>query len=339
MSQNMRILAVTNIYPTRQTPASGTFVEQQIKGLRQVGLDVDVMFIDRAQRGMSVYLGLGRQISARIANFKPDLVHVMYGGVMADQVTRAVNNPPVIVSFCGSDLLGQHLSGPLRKLIARYGIQASHGAARRACGIVVKSENLQHALPGDVNQSKVRIIPNGIDLERFKPLDRDICRNRLGWNADRFHILFPTNSGDPVKRFDLAWVAVEIVNHSGIKADLHQLRSVPHDEVPIWLNASDVVLLTSLHEGSPNIIKEALACDLPVVSVDIGDVRERIQGIEGCYLASSEPSDLAAELCSVYTGLRRVAGRIKMQELSLERIALRLKEFYEEVLMSYEKEI
>src|SRR5882724_7914480 len=333
----MRLLAVTNIYPTPQAPAQGTFVEQQIKGLREVGLDVDVMFLDRAQRGMGVYLGLGRQIRARIANYQPDLVHVMYGGVMADEVTRAIVDRPTVVSFCGDDLLGELLSGILRKLISRYGVMASYRAARRARGIVVKSKNLKDALPDDVDRSKVRIIPNGVDLERFKPLNRDKCRKRLGWSGDRFHVLFPTNDGDPRKRPGLAKAAVEAANHSGVQAEMHQLRGVPHEEVSIWLNASDVVLLTSLHEGSPNIVKEALACNIPVVSVDVGDVRERIRGIEGCYLAVPEPGDLAAKLQIVHAGSRRVVSRIKMQELSLERVALQLKEFYSEVLVSFEK--
>jgi glycosyltransferase involved in cell wall biosynthesis len=331
----LRILAVTNIYPTPPAPTLGTFVEQQIKGLRQVGLDVDVMFLNRAQKGAGVYLGLGPQIRARTANFRPDLVHVMYGGVMADRVTRAIADRPTIVSFCGSDLLGELLSGILRKLIAGYGVLASYRAARRACGIVVKSKNLRDALPKGVNHSKVRIIPNGVDLMRFKPLNRDECRKQLRWNDNRFHVLFPTNSGDPRKRLDLAEAAVEATNHSGVEAEIHQLRGVPHEEVPIWLNACDVVLLTSLHEGSPNVVKEALACNVPVVSVDVGDVRERIEGIEGCYLAAPEPSDLAAKLQMVHAGSRRVLSRIKMRELSLERVALQLKEFYNEVLLSF----
>jgi teichuronic acid biosynthesis glycosyltransferase TuaC len=333
----LRILAVTNLYPTPEAPSSGTFVERQITGIREIGLDVDVMFLNRLQKGMGVYRGLGQQLRARIANYQPDLVHVMYGGAMADAVTRAIADRPTVVSFCGSDLLGEPLSGILRKLIAGYGVMASCRAARRAYGIVVKSQNLQDALPEDVDRSKVRIIPNGVDLERFKPLNRDKCRKRLGWSDHRFHVLFPATSGDPLKRPDLAKAAVEVSNLSGIQAEMHQLRGVPHEEVPIWLNASDVVLLTSLHEGSPNIVKEALACNIPVVSVDVGDVRERIDGIEGCYLAVPEPGDLAAKLQMVHAGSRRVASRTKIQELSLERVALQLKGFYSEVLVAFEK--
>ncbi len=327
----MRILVVTNIYPTPQLPASGTFIEQQVKSLRQIGLDVDVMFVDRVQRGIGVYLGLGRQVRARIAGCQPEVVHVMYGGVMADTVTRTVADRPTVVSFCGSDLLGESWPSYLRTLMARYGVLASHKAARRATGIVVKSKNLQDALPDDVDRSKVQLIPNGIDLDRFKPLNRDSCRERLGWDPDRFHVLFPANSGTPRKRPGLARAAVEAITRSGIPIEMHPLQGVAHHEVPVWLNASDAVLLTSLHEGSPNIVKEALACDVPIVSVDVGDVRERIRGIEGCYLALPQPDDLAARLRLVYAGPRRVAGRITVQGFALERVAVRLKEFYEEI--------
>src|SRR5262249_36868175 len=147
------------------------------------------------------------------------------------------------------------------------------------------------------------------------------------------------SAGNPVKRPGLARDAVEATKRLGINAEIHQLSGVAHNEVPVWLNASDIVLLTSLHEGSPNIIKESLACNVPVVSVDVGDVRERIQGIEGCYLALPEPGDLATKLSLVYAGPRRVPGRVKMQELSIERVALRLKEFYKEVHSIWPKRV
>jgi teichuronic acid biosynthesis glycosyltransferase TuaC len=320
------------MYPTPLLPALGTFVEQQIESLKQIGLDVDVMLVERCQRGTSVYLGLGRNVRAKILEFQPDVVHIMYGGVMADMITRSVRDLPTVVSFCGSDLLGEHLSGSFRKLIAGYGVLASRRAAQRAAGIVVKSKNLYDAVPSTVDRSKVKIIPNGIDLDRFKPLNRDACRNRLGWLHDRLNVLFPTNMGDPRKRLDLARAAVEAVGRLGVPAQIHELQGVAHSEVPIWLNASDVVLLTSQHEGSPNIIKEALACNLPVVSVDVGDVRERIESIEGCYLASPDPGDLAAKLSLVHSGTRRVTGRAAMQELSLENIARKVKNLYEDII-------
>lgn len=331
----MRILAVTNMYPTAQDPTRGTFVEQQIKGLREIGLDVDVVFVDRVQKGMLVYTGLLRQLQERLNHFDPDVIHVMCGGVMASMVTKSVTNKPVVVTYHGTDLLGEHSSGYLRNLIANFGVVASRKAARGASGIIVVAKALRKALPNNLNGKPIQIIPCGIDLGRFKPLDQDVCRDRLHWNPDRFHVLFTSNRAAPVKRPELAAAAVRVVNQLGIPAEIHYLRGVPNDEVPIWINASNLLLLTSLHEGSPTIVKETLACNVPVVSVDVGDVREQIQGLQGCYLALPEPDDLADKIRMVYCGPRRVIARNRMEQLSLERIASRLREFYEEVADSF----
>ena len=334
----MRILAVTNLYPTPRNPGAGTFIEQQVLGLRRIDVDVEVMHVDRGERGMGSYFSMGAELRSRIEQFQPDVVHAMYGGVLAERVTRSVRDRPTVVSFCGSDLLGEYLSGSVRRICSEYGILASHVAARRAVGIVVKSRNLEEALPATVDRSKIRIIPNGIDLERFKSLDQVDCRNKLRWDPNKFHVLFPTNAGDPRKRLYLAEAALDKANRSGMNAELHQLRGVPHEEVPIWLNASDVVLLTSLHEGSPNVIKEALACDIPVVSVDVGDVSERVEGIKGCYIARPDADDLGSKLGLVGAGGGRIAGREKMRALSLEQTALYLGSFYHEVVESYRRQ-
>src|SRR6266542_5069378 len=212
----MRILAVTNMYPGPQAPALGTFVEQQVRGLRRIGLDVNLMYVDRLQKGMRVYLGVPKQLRAQIDRCQPDVVHVMYGGIMADQVTRTVRDRPTVVTFHGSDLLGQHLSGLLRSVTAGYGVRASWKAARRADRIVTVSKALKESLPRDINSRKVAIIPNGIDLERFKPLDRSECCRRLGWDPNLFHVLFPANGGDPVKRPVLAQAAVNLLQRVGI---------------------------------------------------------------------------------------------------------------------------
>lgn len=328
----MRILAVTNAYPTSQHPANGAFNVQQIVGLRRLGLEVEMMLVDRREKGMGLYFTMGAGLRTSVQHFQPDVIHVMYGGVLAQRVTSIVKDRPIVVSFCGSDLLGETTSGVLRHIIAKCGVMASHIAARRAIGIIVKSRNLEQALPVDVNRFKVRIIPNGIDLERFKPLDPVDCRKKLGWSFNKFHVLFPTNSGDSVKRPHLARAAIEAANRSGLNAEMHQLQGVSHAEVPIWLNASDVVILTSAHEGSPNVVKEALACNVPVVSVDVGDVRERIDGISGCHIALPDPDDLGAKLGLVRARGGKIAGRESVRNLSSEETALKLMHFYHERL-------
>jgi len=334
----LRILAVTNMYPTPRHPALGTFVEQQIEGLRRIGLVVDLMFVNRWEKGIGSYLTIRTGLRNHIKQFQPDVVHVMYGGILAEEVTRVCENRPTIISLCGSDILGELLSGPMRRIVSECGVLASHIAARRAFGIVVKSRNLEEALPATVDRSKIRIIPNGIDLERFKPLEQAACRKQLRWESNTFHVLFPTNAGDPRKRLGLAQAAIDIANRSGLNAELHQLRGVPHEEVPVWLNASDVVLLTSLHEGSPNVVKESLACDVPIISVDVGDVRELISGVQGCYMALPNAQDLGAKLHLVGSNRGKIAGRRKVEQLSLERTALNLRTFYLEVLESYQRQ-
>jgi teichuronic acid biosynthesis glycosyltransferase TuaC len=335
----MRILAVTNMLPSADRPSKGTFVEQQVKGLRDAGVDVEVLLIDRVGFGQLAYVKTVGVVRSRVMQVRPDLVHIMYGGVMAFLATRATRLCPSVVSYCGTDLLGARHGPVAFRLRRAAGVLASHEAARRADGIVVKSEGLRLALPKGIDSSCVRIIPNGIDLGRFRPLDRSECRRKLGWEPDVFHVLFPTSdSGLRVKRLPLAEAAVALLNRMGVCSQMHGLPGVPHDEVPIWLNAADVLLLTSSHEGSPNIVKEALGCNRPVVSVDVGDVRERIQGIDGCYLAEPTPSDLAAKLAKVHDGPGVVNGRANVRDLTLEEVTMRLLELYDSVLTRWRQE-
>src|SRR5258706_9511995 len=103
----MRVLAITNIYPTPNRPWLGTFVEQQVKGLQAIGVEIKILFFDRKTDGPFVYYRMGQRIAEAIAEFHPELIHVMYGGVMADNITRRSWSRPVVVTFHGSDLFGE----------------------------------------------------------------------------------------------------------------------------------------------------------------------------------------------------------------------------------------
>ena len=330
----MKILAITNMLPSAEFPSQGVFVQEQIKGLRAVGLDVRVLFVDRRREGPWAYFRLRKKVRATEAEFAPDVIHVMYGGVMAERIARQPHDCPLVVTFRGSDLLGENLSGWTRKIISRYGVHCSRVAARKADGVVVVARHLLRALNGTVAAEKVRVVPSGIDLERFKPLDSLECKKQLGWNPDSFHVVFASSSGDPVKRPRLAQAAVEQLKQTGCPAEFHFITGIPTGQMPIWLNAGDAVLLTSMHEGSPNIIKEALACGLPVVSVDVGDVAEQIKSVAGCHLAQAEPVDLAAKLSLVWRRGRRLAIENRHEKLSVLSIAERLKVFYQEILQA-----
>jgi teichuronic acid biosynthesis glycosyltransferase TuaC len=331
----MRVLCVTNMYPSARFPALGTFVHQQIQGLRDLGLDLSMLYVARREKGRKCFSGLAGRLRKHLAEMDADLVHVMYGGIMARVVTRTITQRPVIVTFHGSDLLGESCAGLVPRFVAWLGVRASIQAALRAAGVVVVSEGVRRTLPPHCPAAKVRVIPCGIDLDRFQPSDRRACRERLQWSPDRFHVLFQDNNNAPVKRPALARAAIAAARAKGVDAELHVLRGVPYADVPLWLNACDVVLLTSEHEGSPTIVKEALACNRPVVSVDVGDVAERLGGIQGCYLARPEAADLAGKLLLVSRGPSSVRGRQTLTELSLHRVAVRLKEFYEDTIQQW----
>jgi glycosyltransferase involved in cell wall biosynthesis len=162
-------------------------------------------------------------------------------------------------------------------------------------------------------------------------MGRSECQRKLGWDPARRHVLFPAPRGRAEKRFDLAEAAVAHADGASDDLELHSLAGIQHEDVPVWLNAADVVLLTSSREGSPNAIKEALACNVPVVSVDVGDVRERIEGIAGCYIAEATPEDLADKLRRVLERPGTIEGREHVSELAIERVAGKLRTIYEKL--------
>lgn len=328
----MRILAVTNIWPAPDAPHWGRFVEQQIKALRQAGLELDVLYVNRRVEGMRAYANLPGLLSKAVDRFKPHLVHVMYGGIMARIVTLVVRDRPVMVTFHGSDLLGQPFERPLRRFFAAGGVLASRQAARQCDGIVVVAGHLIDKLPKEIPRSQIRVIPCGIDLDLFTPQDQDRCRQQLGWAQDSFHVIFQA-TGDPVKRPELALAAIDRLRDQGVNVELHFLRGVNYEQVPVWLNAGDALLVTSYHEGSPTIVKESLACNLPIVSVPVGDIPRMIQDVKGCHLSAADAMELAVKLHKVRVHSSQISGGTKMHDLSVAHSACTLKRFYEDLLV------
>ena len=153
-------------------------------------------------------------------------------------------------------------------------------------------------------------------------MDRDDAKRLLGFLPEKRHILFAANPLVPVKRHWLARAAAQRIQDE-FGAELVELYGVSHKRVPAYMNACDVLLLTSEHEGSPTVVKEALACGLPIVAVDVGDVRERIGGVEGCVVCSDDsPTTIADGLAHVLRQNRRVEGRGEVGDLD-ERVVTR----------------
>ncbi|HET9233932.1 MAG TPA: glycosyltransferase [Candidatus Eisenbacteria bacterium] len=325
----MRILAVTNMFPTPDKPVFGIFVARQIEAIRKLGHQVDVEFI-RAERSLKPYaLGIGR-VRARARSGAFDLVHAHYGltGFVA-----AFQPLPLVVSFCGDDLLGTPDGRGGNTLKSRIGMRLSALAARRADGIICKSEGLRAALPRHRDRERARVIGNGVDTGRFSPGDRDQARARLGVSRDERLVLYPHDRTQwAVKRFDLARAAIENLGTRRPGVRLWEVSGVSPDAMPDYYRAADCLLLTSDHEGSPNVVKEALCSDLPVVSVDAGDVKRWMSLVPGCVMVERDASAIGEGLAQVLSGPGRVDGGPVRRVLSSEVVAGEIVALYNEVV-------
>jgi glycosyltransferase involved in cell wall biosynthesis len=174
-------------------------------------------------------------------------------------------------------------------------------------------------------------IPMGVDLSLFKPMPVQAAREQLGLAQNRRLVLFVAHPENYTKRFDVAQAAVCCLQESGLDVELLPVYNVPHHQIPVYMNACDALVLTSMHEASPCVIKEALACNLPIVSVAVGDVAERIQRVAGCYLCERTPHDVAAKLRQALENGRRTDGCEKVQSLSLENTAQQVVAVYRDV--------
>lgn len=335
----MRALIVTNLYPTESTPHSGTFIKRQVTSLREAGVEVEVLHFARQIQGTGVYRSVPAEVERRIGVIKPDVVHVMYGGVLAAQVARSAGEVPLVVSFAGSDILGADFSSLCwgrkdtgrRRLATIYaGVLASRYAARLAAVNIVKSSIMKEALPRTAKR-KVRVIPNGVDLTTFVPMDRVESARAVGLDPDTFNVLFASGFHRSEKRPALAQAAVNELKSMGIRAEIHPLDGIPPEAVPVWLNAADVILMTSRYEGSPNVVKEALACNRPVISVPVGDVEERLRGVTECYVVEPSSRSIAERLYELAGRRLPSSGRTAVQHLSLEAVAAQVVNIYNAV--------
>ena len=127
------------------------------------------------------------------------------------------------------------------------------------------------------------------------------------------------------------WSHSQLVRRRRPDVDLHVVHGLPPECVPLHMNACDLLLLTSVHEGSPMVVKEALACNLPVVAVPAGDVATRLQDVAGCHVVDAEPEALASAVERVLAAPPAVAGRAAVASLSAESVARSLRELYARV--------
>jgi teichuronic acid biosynthesis glycosyltransferase TuaC len=312
----VRVLVVTNFEPDDSAPQRGRWVRDQIDEVRRHGIDVEVFSFPP---GRSEYVPATRRLRALLRRERFDLVHAHYG--LPGWCARLAGARPLIVTFHGTDV--RHgVVGPLsRRLAWRVDLVSAVSAALFA------SEDDRPGLPPVPGSA---VLPCGPDLRRFGAVPRGEARRALGLDPATRFLFFPADPARPEKRHDRA---VEVAAACG--AELLTGGSIEPEQMRLWLNAANAVLVTSDYEGFGMAAVEALACEVPVLSTPVGIAPYALGGVEGCLCAPFDPSIWSAaarpHLDSVDP---RVAGATRAASLSAERMAERLIEAYRDVTRS-----
>ena len=291
------------------------FVYEQVKAIQTLGVECMITMVNKGVKG---YYSAAKHIRRAIRDFSPDVVHAHYGlcGLIANTQRRI----PVITTYHGTDLHDKYLriASQLSILLSKRNIVVSKGLAK-----------------GLLKQKSIRIIPCGVNAELLVPITKEEAASKLGWDPAEKHILFSKQFANKAKNYPLAKAAVDVYNtkySKGANAELLEFIGYTREQVLLLYNAVDCAIMTSDHEGSPQFIKEAMACNCPIVSVDVGDVKQVIADTEGCYLAERTPEDIAEKLDKAI-GYGKTNGREKvLKEFDSSVVARRIISIYKEII-------
>lgn len=292
----------------------GDVVFNQGESLRKQGIQIDYFTIEGG--GFSGYFKSISLLRKYIRKNSYDILHAHYS--LSAFTASLAKNRPLVVSLMGSDA---YLSGILRgitKFFYRFFWDFT----------IVKSKEMHDLL----KLKKAEIIPNGVDIERFNISDKENARIKLQRSFNENIIVFIADPARSEKNFVLAEESVKLLNRSDVK--LLVVHGVPNSAIPDYMNAADLLLLTSKWEGSVNVVKEAMACNLPIVSTDVGDVKYNTQGVEGCFITRNNPEDVAKGIDFALRFNRRTNGREKLISMGLdsESTAKRIINVYKELI-------
>lgn len=281
----MRVLVVASFNKGCFAP----FIVEQAEALKERGIEIG--YFGLQGKGFQGYLSNLPQLKQKIEEFSPNVIHAHYGlsGLFAN-LQRQV---PVVTTYHGSDINDKKVL-PFSKMSMRLS----------AWNVFVSQKTLEIAKP----KKKYTLLPCGIDLLDLQLTEKGEARKRMGLDANKRYVLFAGGFDNEVKNAPLAKQAVASL-HDG-NTVLLELKGYSRDEVTLLMCAVDVMLMTSFTEGSPQVVKEALACGCPIVSVDVGDVKERVKGIEGCFVDETrEPKALSCLLKEALAFEGRTHGR------------------------------
>lgn len=286
-------------------------VKNQGESLRKNGIDLEYFVIKGNFLG-GYPTGIFK-LRKYLKSHKFDIIHAHYG-LSAFVATFAGANP-LIVSLMGDDVKGNCLIQSFIRFLHKHNWEIT----------IVKSERMKR----HIKIADALVVPNGVDLEKFKFIEKNTARNKVGFNEKK-HILFVADPNIKGKNYQLAATAAQLLNSQDV--ELNIVSGADYDLIPFYMYAGDVLLVTSLSEGSPNIIKEAMACNLPIVSTDVGDVAQIISATDGCYITSYDPTDVADKLKKALRFARPTNGRDNIKHLEINTVARKIINIYNSVI-------
>jgi glycosyltransferase involved in cell wall biosynthesis len=309
----VRVLVVTNLEPSDSKPQLGRWVRDQVDEVRKRGIEVDLFSFPP---GRGEYIPATRRLRALLRRERFDLVHAHYG--LAGWCAKLAGAAPLIVTFHGTDV--RHgVVGPLSRRLA-WRVELVAAVSRALFGPEDGRPGLP-AVPGSA------VLPCGPDLSRFGPTPRAEARRALGLDPDGRYLFFAANPARPEKRHDRAAEVAE-----RCRAELLSGGSIEPEQMPLWINAANAVLVTSEYEGFGMVAIEALACGVPVLSTPVGVSPYALGGIEGCLCARFEVESWAAVASRhLQAPDPRVDGGARAASLSAARMADRVIEAYLDV--------
>ncbi|HEX4720620.1 MAG TPA: glycosyltransferase [Thermoleophilaceae bacterium] len=306
----MRVLVVTSLYPSPEHPERGRFVADQVESLRRIeGVEVQVF---RFEPGGANFATAARGLRRVHRRDRFDVVHAHHG--LGGWTARALGRrAPLVVTFHGTDL--EHpVVGRMSQALARVA----------ALPATVSADLARRRLPGAGRTRCVAVLPTGIDLDRFRPIPRTEARAQLGLDRDGRYLLFPADPARPEKRHDRASDLARAVD-----AQLLVYERVAPERVPLYINAASAVTITSEREGFGLAALEALACEVPVLSTDVGIAPLALAGIRGALCAPYE-RETWARVASEHLSAPdpRLDGRARASLFGRDRMARRVFQTY-----------
>lgn len=320
-------LRVLEVIPGTGDGAGFVHARRQVASLAEAGVNVRPFYL---ARGSPLVLAREwRRLRREMQQFQPVLVHAHYGS-MTGFLCATASTVPLIITIRGSDLNDDPEFNPLHLRLAHL---LSQLACLRARKVIIVSEQLRSRMWWRGRNAIV--IPTGIDMRIFRPIAQEQARKILGWPQDTPIILFHGGSRPRLKGTAIIEAAVQAVEHSIGPIRLMDLNGgVPCERVPYWINAADCVVLASVNEGSPNIVKEALACNVPVVATDVGDVAERLHGVQPSRIVRRDVAEFGDALTGILRTRHRSNGRERVSALDQPYIAQAVREVYESALVN-----